>query len=718
MNYIKYISVIVLIFIIRAGYSQSINIYFKTDSFAVTQSSTAQLIDFLNRNQDSNNKYRFEIIGRTDSEGNPEYNKQLSFKRANSTKSFLVSNGIDTTNLILTGYGEYKPIANNNNEEGKAQNRCVTVNITKWSERLSHLLDDSLKVEEFDFHTKNGYTKKLNDCCSITFKPFALADSLGKEINGNIKLRVTYYNNAIDMIKSNITMQAKIGSMDIAYKSHLMFTIEAFYNKKPLKTVYENYVSLDCGCAEMLKNSSVFSFNDGKWDVIQKPKKEVKPIEETKTGNGSKKSEVKVQIEDEMKIDKPITTPPIVNATPGGAGGGGKLNLCDSPSPCSCVDYLAGDTRWATFAKDEWHVNVGDKRIRWGFPNIYPNHLDSIIDFNTRYNDFNFCRKGYVPDNMIETIDFSIKISIQEKGFFKKKKYLKIKSTDLSGFPELIPIKKQIWKIQKETFPYSDKEFKKMKFHDFRVIKEGKDFVIELKSKDEFIKMKVNADEKEIEEPYSRYQSELEKLGKRVSDSLSKRLQNLDENYLKHWCEIKHCYNIIFPELEKDMPLQVWRKYIYENKDKFYSTLIGLYNQKALAKLKFCEFDTTVCIVPPKRPGKGIGLGTLNVDEVIEIKDTLQQVKYYLENGQEAYVKQAYVFNKTNRTIVNVENPNQFRCNFNDKSNIILLLDYKDRQFLLNENKAIVTKNNITHIKLIESPGSLELFKKIVESSK
>ncbi len=302
MNFIKYISVIVLIFIIRVGYSQSINIYFKTDSFAVTQSSATQLIDFLNRNQDSNNKYRFEIIGRTDSEGNPEYNKQLSFKRANSTKSFLVSKGIDTTNLILTGYGEYKPIANNSNEEGKAQNRCVTVNITKWSERLSHLLDDSLKVEEFDFHTKNGYTKKLNDCCSITFKPFALADSLGKEINGNIKLRVTYYNNAIDMIKSNITMQAKIGSMDIAYKSHLMFTIEAFYNKKPLKTVYENYVSLDCGCAEMLKNSSVFSFNDGKWDVIQKPKKEVKSIEETKTGDGSKKSEVKVQIEDEIKL--------------------------------------------------------------------------------------------------------------------------------------------------------------------------------------------------------------------------------------------------------------------------------------------------------------------------------------------------------------------------------------------------------------------------------
>lgn len=718
MNFIKYISVIVLIFIIRVGYSQSINIYFKTDSFEVTQSSATQLVEFLSRNKDSNNKYRFEIIGRTDNEGNPEYNKNLSLKRANSTKSFLVSKGIDTTNLILTGYGEYKPIANNNNEEGKAQNRCVTVNITKWSERLSQLLNDSLKIEEFDFHTKNGYTKKLNDCCSITFKPFALADSLGKEINGNIKLRVTYYKNAIDMIKSNITMQAKVGGMDIAYKSHLMFTIEAFYNKKPLKTVYENYVSLDCGCTEMLKNSSVFSFNDGKWEVIEKPKKDAKPIVETKTGDGSKKGDNKDQIEEDKKIDKPIITPPVVINPPG--GGGKQPEPCKSPWPCLCVDYLAGGTSGATFAKDEWHVNVGDKRIRWGFPNIYPNHIDSIIDFNARYSDFNFCRKGYVSNNMIETIDFSIKISLQEKGFFKKKKYLKIKSTDLKNFPELVPIKKQIWKIQKETFPYSDKEFKKMKFHDFRVINEGKDFTIELKAKDEFIKIKVNVDEKEIKEPYNKYQSELEKLSKRVSDSLSKRLKNLDENYLNLWCEIKHCYNIIFPELEKDMQLQEWRKYIYENKDKFYSTLMGLYNQKALATLKFCPIDTIGIIdgPVPKRPGNGIGLGTLNVDEVIEIKDTLQKVKYFLENGQEAYVKQVYVFNKTNRTIVNVENPNQFKCNFNDKSNIILLLDYRDKQFLLNENKPIVLKNNITNIKLIESPGSLEQFKKIVESTK
>lgn len=718
MRFFKYISVIVLIFAIRVSYSQSINIYFKTDSFAVTQSSATQLIDFLNRNRDSNNKYRFEIIGRTDSEGNPEYNKQLSFKRANSTKSFLVSKGIDTTNLILTGYGEYKPIANNSNEEGKAQNRCVTVNITKWSERLSHLLDDSLKVEEFDFHTKNGYTKKLNDCCSITFKPFALADSLGKEINGNIKLRVTYYNNAIDMIKSNITMQAKIGSMDIAYKSHLMFTIEAFYNKKPLKTVYENYVSLDCGCAEMLKNSSVFTFNDGKWEVIEKPKKVISPIAEIKTGGSSGKNEVKEQIEEEKKTNKLTDTPPVTITPPGSKNGGGNSNNCGFLIPCACVDYLAGESYKGkvVFPREEWYTSIEDKTIRWGFPNMYPNHIDSIIDFNSRYNDFNFSRKGYFAPHMIESIDLSIKLSIQEKGFFKKKKYLKIKSGDINNFPELAPIKKQLWKVQKDDFIYSDKELKKMKFSDFRIIKEEKNYILELKAKNDFIKIKLSPDEKEITEPFTKYQNELNKLSKKVTDSLSKRLQNLDNNYLKSWCEVRHCYKILFPELEPEMPLNDWRKYVYENKDKFYSTLIRLHNQKAMAKLKFC--DTIEYIGTPKSPGNAVGLGTLNVDEVIEIKDTLQQVKYFLENGQEAYVKQVYVFNKTNRTIVNVENPNQFKCNFNDKSNIILLLDYKDRQFFLNENKPIVTKNNITHIKLIESPGSLEQFKKIVQSSK
>ncbi len=478
LKFANHILILFLIITVKIGYSQSINIYFKSDSFEVTNQSASQLVDFLTKVKNANNKFRFEIIGRTDNEGDPDYNKQLSLKRANNTKKFLVSKGIDTTNLILVGYGEYKPISNNNNEEGKAQNRCVTVNITKWNERLSSLLDDTLQVEDFDFLSKNGSTKKLNDCCTITIKPYAFADSSGKEINGNIKLRITYYNNAIDMIKSNITMQAKIGGRDIVYKSHLMFNIEAFYNKKPIKAIYENSFSIDCGCEEILKNSELFSLDNGNWITISKLDKTKDKVDVINT------KESKENKKDEKETVKPIDVVKLPPPTHVGGGGNPKntIDTCKSPlGSCSCIEYLAGSLYGATYSVDEWHIIYNNKRIRWNFPPMFPSHKDSIFNSDKLYEDFEFSRLGYIPKRLSENEYSLIKISTSEKGFFKKRKYLKIKSSNYKLFPELKAIQKQEWIVKKQDIVYNDKELKKKKFTDFIIIEYDNDYILELK---------------------------------------------------------------------------------------------------------------------------------------------------------------------------------------------------------------------------------------------
>ena len=67
------------------------------------------------------------IEGHTDSVGSDAYNMKLSERRANAARDYLVSQGIDAGRITTQGFGESKPVASNDTEEGRAQNRRVEV---------------------------------------------------------------------------------------------------------------------------------------------------------------------------------------------------------------------------------------------------------------------------------------------------------------------------------------------------------------------------------------------------------------------------------------------------------------------------------------------------------------------------------------------------------------------------------------------------------------
>jgi OOP family OmpA-OmpF porin len=70
---------------------------------------------------------RIEVAGHTDNQGDPDFNRSLSFNRARAVVSYLVSRGIDRSRLVARGYGMERPIASNDTEDGRAQNRRVEV---------------------------------------------------------------------------------------------------------------------------------------------------------------------------------------------------------------------------------------------------------------------------------------------------------------------------------------------------------------------------------------------------------------------------------------------------------------------------------------------------------------------------------------------------------------------------------------------------------------
>lgn len=70
-----------------------------------------------------------EVAGHTDSVGSDAYNQQLSERRANSVAAYLGSHGVDRGRMVTIGAGEAHPVASNDNEEGRAQNRRVEITI-------------------------------------------------------------------------------------------------------------------------------------------------------------------------------------------------------------------------------------------------------------------------------------------------------------------------------------------------------------------------------------------------------------------------------------------------------------------------------------------------------------------------------------------------------------------------------------------------------------
>ena len=104
-------------------------IYFDVNKDTIKPKSRATLdsaVKVLKEHPDVN----LEISGHTDSDGNREYNVELSRKRADSVKKYLVDKGVDGQRLSTRGAGPDEPISDNTTKKGKALNRRIEFKLT------------------------------------------------------------------------------------------------------------------------------------------------------------------------------------------------------------------------------------------------------------------------------------------------------------------------------------------------------------------------------------------------------------------------------------------------------------------------------------------------------------------------------------------------------------------------------------------------------------
>ena len=78
------------------------------------------------------NNYDVTIVGHTDSKGSESYNEKLSMRRAVSVKEKLLELGLSPDRIVgLEARGELEPVASNETEEGRAQNRRIEFNLVR-----------------------------------------------------------------------------------------------------------------------------------------------------------------------------------------------------------------------------------------------------------------------------------------------------------------------------------------------------------------------------------------------------------------------------------------------------------------------------------------------------------------------------------------------------------------------------------------------------------
>jgi outer membrane protein OmpA-like peptidoglycan-associated protein len=98
-----------------------------------------KLTTIINRDDDT----ILMIVGHTDSRGDANYNMSLSERRARAASSYMISQGLPSSRIQIVGRGETEPIADNNTDAGRQNNRRIEVAIFASPQYVERVRNES-----------------------------------------------------------------------------------------------------------------------------------------------------------------------------------------------------------------------------------------------------------------------------------------------------------------------------------------------------------------------------------------------------------------------------------------------------------------------------------------------------------------------------------------------------------------------------------------------
>jgi outer membrane protein OmpA-like peptidoglycan-associated protein len=103
-------------------------ITFPVDSYDI-QPQFQSTLDQVAQTLSSYNQTYIDVLGHTDSTGSDAYNQTLSDRRAQSVSDYLAGHGVARARIGIRGYGESQPIASNETDTGRSENRRVEIKV-------------------------------------------------------------------------------------------------------------------------------------------------------------------------------------------------------------------------------------------------------------------------------------------------------------------------------------------------------------------------------------------------------------------------------------------------------------------------------------------------------------------------------------------------------------------------------------------------------------
>lgn len=126
------------------------------------------------------------IHGYTDSKGNDDYNRKLSLNRAKAVMEAMIQQGVAAKRLSYKGHGEDEPVASNDTDEGRAQNRRVELHKERGGNKQSVITIDFIKPIENS--VIEGHRRYEDDSLGLSYTPPYSGQKEYREFKGHLEV--------------------------------------------------------------------------------------------------------------------------------------------------------------------------------------------------------------------------------------------------------------------------------------------------------------------------------------------------------------------------------------------------------------------------------------------------------------------------------------------------------------------------------------------------
>ena len=259
---------------------KEITVYFESASSVISKAEAIKMAEAIQSLTDSH-LYSIELTAHTDSEGSSTYNDNLSAQRAKSVADFLVNKGFFSRKISFVAQGEHQPIAENETDSGKAQNRRVTVKIQKKFDDKLSVGGFTIEEKYYTFSAENQQKIEHPSGTVIDIPENAFVDKNGNPITGDVRVSYIEYRDPVDFILGNIPMDYHQDGEKFVFNSGGMFKIKATHQGEEVFLGKDKNINLDFPLTENLPDLNFYFFDEktNKW--IEKSKNITANVEQT-----------------------------------------------------------------------------------------------------------------------------------------------------------------------------------------------------------------------------------------------------------------------------------------------------------------------------------------------------------------------------------------------------------------------------------------------------